>query len=115
MGIFSPNLAECLIKQLEERAVEDETLFLLLREHLADLVSGQIGTISRSLGISTIQVKEYIHLIGSLNPRPLMDIDRSEAAYVVPDILVSRPEGDGPWRSMTSGSANTSTATTTSA
>lgn len=93
IGIFSPNLAECLIKQLEERAVEDETLFLLLREHLADLVSGQIGTISRSLGISTIQVKEYIHLIGSLNPRPIMDIQRSEASYVVPDILVSRPGG----------------------
>ena len=30
VGIFSPTLAECLIKQLEERAVEDETLFLLL-------------------------------------------------------------------------------------
>lgn len=92
-GIFSPNLAECLIKQLEEKAVEDETLFLLLREHLADLVSGQIGTISRSLGISTIQVKEYIHLIGSLNPRPIMDVQRSEASYVVPDILISRPGG----------------------
>lgn len=93
VGIFSPNLAECLIKQLEERAVEDETLFLLLREHLAELVSGRIGAISRSLGISTIQVKEYIHLIGSLNPRPIMDIQRSEASYVVPDILVSRPGG----------------------
>lgn len=92
-GIFSPNLAECLIKQLEEKAVEDETLFLLLREHLANLVTGQIGTISRSLGISTIQVKEYIHLIGSLNPRPIMDIQRSEASYVVPDILVSRTGG----------------------
>lgn len=93
VGIFSPNLAECLIKQLEDRAVEDETLFLLLREHLADLVSGQIGTVSRSLGISTIRVKEYIHLIGSLNPRPIMDIQRSEASYVVPDILVSRLGG----------------------
>ena len=93
VGIFSPNLAECLIKQLEDRAVEDETLFLLLREHLTDLVSGQIGTVSRSLGISTIRVKEYIHLIGSLNPRPIMDIQRSEASYVVPDILVSRLGG----------------------
>ncbi len=93
VGIFSPNLAECLIKQLEDRAVEDETLFVLLREHLADLVSGQIGNISRSLGISTIQVKEYIHLIGSLNPRPIMDIQRSESSYVVPDIVVSRPGG----------------------
>ena len=64
-----------------------------MREHLADLVSGQIGTVSRSLGISTIRVKEYIHLIGSLNPRPIMDIQRSEASYVVPDILVSRLGG----------------------
>lgn len=89
-GIFSPNLAECLIRQLEERAVEDETLFRLLREHLEELISVQIGAISRSLGISTVRVKEYIHLIGSLNPRPIMDIQQSETSYVVPDILVSR-------------------------
>lgn len=92
-GIFSPNLAECLIKQLKKRGIEDETLFLLLQDHLENLVVGQIGTISRSLGISTIQVKEYIHLIGSLNPRPIMDIRQLEASYVVPDILVSRSGG----------------------
>lgn len=92
-GIFSPNLAECLIKQLEERDMEDDTLNLLLREHLGDLLNGQIGTISRTLKISTIRVKEYIHLIGSLNPRPVMDAEHSEASYVVPDILVSRQGG----------------------
>ena len=90
VGIFSPNLAECLIRQLKAKSIEDETLFLLLREHLTSLISGQIGTISRTLGISTIRVKEYIHLIGSLNPYPVIDSQQSEASYVVPDILVSR-------------------------
>lgn len=90
-GIFSPNLAECLIRQLKAKAIEDDTLFLLLREHLTDLINGQIGTISRSLGISTVRVKEYIHLVGSLNPHPVIDShQQSEASYVVPDILVSR-------------------------
>ncbi len=92
-GIFSPNLQECLIRQLEAKGTDDEILYTLLRNYLTELVSGQIGTISRSLGISTIRVKEYIHLIGSLNPRPIMDIQSEEASYVVPDILVSRPGG----------------------
>ena len=90
VGIFSPDLAECLIRQLRAKEIQDPILRALLREHLTDLVNGQIGNISRHLGISTIQVKEYIHLIGSLNPRPVMDIQRSEASYVVPDILISR-------------------------
>ena len=93
VGIFSPDLTECLIRQLKAKSIEDETLFLLLREHLTNLISGQIGTISRNLGISTVRVKEYIHLIGSLNPRPIMDIQQSEASYVVPDIVVSRTGG----------------------
>lgn len=92
-GIFASDLAECLLKQLEAKELADETLCLLLRNYLIELVSGQIGTISRSLGISTIRVKEYIHLIGSLNPRPLMDIQSEESSYVVPDIIVSRPGG----------------------
>ena len=53
-------------------------------------MNGQIGVISRKLGISTVRVKEYIHLIGNLNPRPIMSIQREEANYVVPDIIVSR-------------------------
>ncbi len=92
-GIFSPNLAECLIKQLEAKEIIDETLNILLRNYLAELVSGQIGTISRGLSISTIQVKEYIHLIGNLNPRPIMDIQTETTAYVVPDIIVTQVGG----------------------
>lgn len=90
VGIFSANLAECLEKQLRVNGVEDEKLFELLRNYILELMNGQIGTISRKLGISTVQVKAYIHLIGSLNPRPVMDIQKDDTEYVVPDILISR-------------------------
>ncbi len=89
VGIFSKDLAECLEKQLRVRGVKDEKLFRLLREYLVELMNGQIGIISRNLKISTVQVKEYIHLIGSLNPRPIMDIQEGENTYVVPDIIVT--------------------------
>ena len=72
VGIFSSSLAECLEKQLRVKGVEDETLFVLLRNHMQELMNGQIGMISRKLQVSTVQVKEYIHLIGTLNPRPVM-------------------------------------------
>lgn len=90
VGIFSGGLAECLEKQLKARGIEDETLMRLLRDFLPELTDGKIGKISRSLGVSTVQVKEYIHLIGSLNPRPVMDIQTEETRYVVPDIFVAR-------------------------
>lgn len=56
----------------------------------AGAYDGQIGMISRKLQVSTVQVKEYIHLIGTLNPRPVMDIQKDDTEYVVPDILISR-------------------------
>lgn len=93
IGIFSRDLAECLEQQLRAKGEEDEKLFCLLREYLTELMNGQIGVISRKLGISTVQVKEYIHLIGNLNPRPIMSIQREEANYIVPDIIVSRHGG----------------------
>ncbi len=93
VGIFSADLAECLEKQLKVKGIEDETLFLLLHDHLTELMNGQIGKISRNLGVSTVRVKEYIHLIGGLNPRPVMDIQRDGTEYVVPDIIVTRHGG----------------------
>ncbi len=92
-GIFSKDLAECLERQLLEKGIQDETLFRLLRESFTDLMNGQLGAISRKLGISTVKVKEYLHLISTLNPRPVMDVSQDDTEYVVPDILVARHGG----------------------
>ncbi len=89
-GIFSKDLSECLKKQLEARGIQDEVLFALLDDYLTELMHGQIGVISRALGVPTTKIKEYIHLIGSLNPRPVMNTGSEQEEYVVPDIIISR-------------------------
>lgn len=93
VGIFSKDLSECLRKQLQVKGMEDEILSTLLDQYLPQLMNGQIGVISRALGVSTTKIKEYIHLIGSLNPRPIMNTASEREEYVVPDIIVSRHGG----------------------
>ena len=90
VGIFSRDLSECLKKQLRVKGIEDVQLFALLDQYLNELLNGKIGVISRALGISTAKIKEYIHLIGSLNPRPVMNVVSEKEEYVIPDILVRR-------------------------
>ena len=46
-------------------------------------------------------------MIGTLNPRPVMDIQKDDTEYVVPDILIVRQNGqwevtlnDGGWENI---------------
>jgi len=92
VGIFSENLEECLKKQLEVEGIEDEKLFDVIDLYLPDILKGHISKVSRALDIPTVQVKEYIHLISKLNPRPIMNMEGEEAVYIIPDILIHRED-----------------------
>ena len=95
VGIFSRDLSECLQKQLKNKGINDEKLNLIVDQYLTDILAGRIGVVSRNLKLSTAKIKEYIHFIGSLNPRPIINIqsDTDTVQYLVPDILVSLEKG----------------------
>lgn len=92
-GIFSENLSQCLLRQLEAQGIRDEKLCAIITSHLEDVASGRISYISRSLGLSTVQVRKYIYLIQKLNPRPLQGFNTSGTTYIVPDIILTFSEG----------------------
>lgn len=95
VGIFSTSLQECLLKQLEKLNLENDELKQMIMYHLEDVADGNIGNISRKLHISTIQVRKYILIIETLNPRPASGFAGSKTEYIVPDIIVYRDEN---WR-----------------
>ena len=67
-----------------------------MTEHCLDeILKGHVSRVTRQLHISTVQAKEYMHILSTLNPRPLAEESR-ETQYIVPDILVVR-EG-GSWK-----------------
>ena len=94
-GIFAENLAECLITQFEADGIEDEVLNQILWEHLEDIASGKISTITRHLKISSVQVRKYIAMIKTRNPRPLSGFNSGNTDYVVPDVIIT--QRDGAW------------------
>ena len=100
-GIFSKNLKECLLKQLEMTESKDEVSVCLINNYLEELAGGKIAVISRATGYRTIQIRKCLQKIKSLNPRPLGGIEAGEAAsYIVPDIIIRPAEEKGFFAAM---------------
>lgn len=91
-GIFAKNLEECLLIQLERAGIKDEKLESIIQGHLSDVAAGRISSITRSLKISSVEVKKYIEFIKKLNPVPLTGMGTEKAEYIVPDVICRRLE-----------------------
>jgi len=89
-GIFSEDISECLLRQLETAGEEDDVLRSVIRDCLPDLLRGNLSTVTRALGISTAKCRSCIRKIAALNPRPLMNTQKEGTEYIVPDILARR-------------------------
>ncbi len=95
-GIFSKNLAECLLIQVEILGLDDENLKKIISHHLTDISQGKISSITRALDISSAQARRYVALISTLNPRPLQGFGENEKQYIIPDVIVTM-DPDGKW------------------
>lgn len=92
-GIFASDLKHCLLKQLEMAGQKGADVWRVVEEHLEDVAAGRISTISRSLKLSTVQVRQCIEQIAKLNPRPMNEFVKERADYIVPDIIFRRERG----------------------
>ena len=90
IGVFSANLKECLLRQLEVLGIENTEMIQMIECHLEDIAEGNIGRISRTMHISTAQVRKYILMIEGLNPRPAAGFDNNPTEYIVPDIIIRK-------------------------
>lgn len=92
-GIFAKDLSECLMRQLKMRGIENPILDEIIKSHLSDVAAGRISVISRKFGISTAEVRKYIAILATLNPKPLSGFQDEKVNYIIPDIILSRKEG----------------------
>ncbi|HIX72792.1 MAG TPA: RNA polymerase factor sigma-54 [Candidatus Anaerobutyricum stercoripullorum] len=91
-GVFSANLSECLLKQLEVTGEDDEGIRLVISRYLPEVSEGKISVISRQTGFSTAEIRKMIARIEKLNPKPLSGMRQAEVSYIVPDIVYSWKE-----------------------
>jgi len=92
-GVGARNLSECLLLQLRQLA--DDTPWLkqaqrLVKDGLDALGSRDFALLKRRFKLSQDALEQVITLIQTLNPKPGLQIEQSDAGYVVPDILVRK-------------------------
>lgn len=90
LGIFAYDLADCLVRQLDETDDDFPVLHALITEHLEELAAGKISSISRAFKLSTAEVRKFIERIQHLNPKPLSGFTPGTEQYIIPDIIFTK-------------------------
>ncbi|PPC74772.1 RNA polymerase factor sigma-54 [Pokkaliibacter plantistimulans] len=95
-GVAARDLAECLTIQLRQLPVETQwrqQALDIIAQHLNLLGTRDYATLMRRTRLSEEELAAVIHLIQTLNPRPGASITSGDSEYVIPDVVVSKKEG----------------------
>jgi len=101
-GIAARNLQECLLIQLKRKLETDDidkreenkdNLYLaiqILEKHFEEFTRKHYDKIQKSLHLSEVEIKEVLHQILTLNPKPGAEtVHNNEAEmYIIPDFTV---------------------------
>src|SRR5450755_4738443 len=95
-GVGARDAAECLGLQLKSKPATTPFLaeaMKLVEQHLPLLAARDFGKLKRLLHIDDAELRGVRTLIMSLNPRPGAAFSRTEANYVIPDVVVRKIRG----------------------
>lgn len=96
VGIGARDAAECLALQL--RALPETTpcraeALMVVAEHLPLLAARDFAKLKRLLRVDDAGVRSVRALVMTLNPRPGASFAKTEANYVIPDVVVRKTRG----------------------
>lgn len=89
-GVGARTLQECLILQTRPYEKDRELLRRLIENHLPDLEKRNLSPIAKGLSVSTEKVKELVHLVSTLEPKPGRPFGGENATYIIPDVFVHK-------------------------
>jgi RNA polymerase sigma-54 factor len=90
IGIGARNLKECLLIQLEAKGMGDTLAARIVRDHFEEFKQKKYLDLGKALHVPLKEIQDQAHVIGSLNPKPGLDILGEEPKYVIPDLVVDR-------------------------
>lgn len=88
-GVGCRDLSEFLILQLKDADINDDNMFLVIRNYIEQLAMGEHNVIAKETGIPIKKLREYSKIIRGLRPRPASGFfEGNDAEFIVPDITV---------------------------
>jgi RNA polymerase sigma-54 factor len=90
IGVGARNLKECLLIQLEAKGLGDSVPARIVRDYFEEFKQKKYLDLSKALRMPLREIQDQAQIIGSLNPKPGLDILVDEPKYVIPDLVVDR-------------------------
>jgi RNA polymerase sigma-54 factor len=94
-GVGARDLKECLLLQLKPGTPYYDQLHMLISAHLEDIEHNRLPAIERRTGYSIDKIKETIHELRRLNPKPGSEFNEKTVVQVVPDVFVDLVDDEG--------------------
>ena len=95
-GVGARSLQECLLiqlRQLPNKKSLHEQAMHIIKEHMTLLGKQAHSDIMRQCQLSKDEFYQTMELIKSLNPRPGNAINPTQAACIVPDVIIKKQQG----------------------
>ncbi len=95
-GIAATGLQECLLLQLKRKdqsKPEVHMAYQLLSDYFDDFIKKHYDKLCRQLKIDDNQLKEAIHVITHLNPKPGESVSDSKPQFIIPDFIIVEQNG----------------------
>lgn len=90
VGIGARDLKECLLIQFEAKGMGDTLAARIVRDHFEEFKQRKYLDLSKALKVPLKEIQDQSRVIGTLNPKPGLDILVDEPKYVIPDLVVDR-------------------------
>jgi len=94
VGAGSLDLKEALLAQMEYLRLKDPVTRAIVNEHLPLLEKSDYSHLAKVLNIPLSAVKVHIDIIKGLDPAPGRKYSQDRTSYVVPDIILTKEEGE---------------------
>ncbi len=91
LGVGARNLSECLNIQLNHLPIATPwmtKLKLLVSEHLEILGKRDYACLKNKLNLNSVELKDLIKILTSLNPKPGIQLSSKKPEYIIPDVIV---------------------------
>lgn len=96
-GVGARNVQECLLLQLKALSVTEKSRELaikIIQNHFSHLANQVWKDLQAALQVDQFDLEASIKLIQSLHPRPGAAFAQVDSLYVVPDVFVSKQNGE---------------------
>jgi RNA polymerase sigma-54 factor len=94
-GVCSRNLKECLMIQVQVRGIKNDIVKEIIENYLDDVGNNRLSQISKSIGCTIEEIKEALHVIRDLEPKPGRIFSSArDIRYITPDVIVKKIEGE---------------------